>query len=124
MFSRSGGHKTKETYPTRPGSPTPCKQALKLPKTVELHVVTQVELYAHAIITRARDIFSHRFHFDAFSTDNAICMRFHFDHLLSRAFSNRCVFDENAQGIRADGRPKYIKMYAILKRNVFVWTRS
>ena len=23
------GHKTKETYPTRPGSPTPCKQALK-----------------------------------------------------------------------------------------------
>ena len=28
MFSRSGGHKTKETYPTRPGSPTPCKQAL------------------------------------------------------------------------------------------------
>ena len=28
MFSRSGGHKTKETYPTRPGSPTPCKQGL------------------------------------------------------------------------------------------------
>ena len=28
MFSRPGGHKTKETYPTRPGSPTPCKQAL------------------------------------------------------------------------------------------------
>ena len=27
-FSRSGGHKTKETYPTRPGSPTPCKQGL------------------------------------------------------------------------------------------------
>ena len=23
------GHKTKETYPTRPGSPTPCKQALR-----------------------------------------------------------------------------------------------
>ena len=23
-------HKTKETYPTRPGSPTPCKQGLKL----------------------------------------------------------------------------------------------
>ena len=22
------GHKTKETYPTRPGSPTPCKQGL------------------------------------------------------------------------------------------------
>ena len=28
MFSRSGGHKTKETYPTRPGSPSPCKQGL------------------------------------------------------------------------------------------------
>ena len=28
LFSRSGGHKTKETYPTRPGSPTPCKQVL------------------------------------------------------------------------------------------------
>ena len=97
---------------------------LKLPKTVELHVVTHVELYAHATITRARDNFSHRYHFDAFLTDNTICMRFHFDHLLSRAFSNRCVFDENAQSIRTDGRPKCIKMYAILKRNVFVWTRS
>lgn len=43
------------------------------------------------------------------STDNTICMHFHFDHLLSRAFSNRCVFDENAQSIRADGRPKCIK---------------
>ena len=30
LFSRSGGHKTKETYPTRPGSPTPCKQGLNL----------------------------------------------------------------------------------------------
>ena len=28
LFSRSGGHKTKESYPTRPGSPTPCKQGL------------------------------------------------------------------------------------------------
>ena len=97
---------------------------LKLAKTVELHVVTHVELYAHATITRACDIFSHGFHFDAFSTDNTICMHFSFDHLLSRAFSNRCVFDENAQSIRANGRPKCIKMYAILKRNVFVWRRS
>ena len=30
LFSRSGGHKTKETYPTRLGSPTPCKQGLSL----------------------------------------------------------------------------------------------
>ena len=29
LFSSSGGHKTKETYPTRPGSPTPCKQGLR-----------------------------------------------------------------------------------------------
>ena len=29
LFSRSGGHKTKETYPTRSGSPTPCKQGLR-----------------------------------------------------------------------------------------------
>ena len=28
LFSRSGGHKTKETYPTKPGFPTPCKQGL------------------------------------------------------------------------------------------------
>ena len=32
QFSRSEGHKTKETYPTRPGSPTPCKQGLKRKK--------------------------------------------------------------------------------------------
>jgi len=31
LFSRSGEHKTKETYPTRPGSPTPCKQGLREP---------------------------------------------------------------------------------------------
>ena len=31
LFSCSGGHKTKETYPTRPGSPTPCKQGLIFP---------------------------------------------------------------------------------------------
>ena len=30
LFSRSGGHKTKETYPTRPGCPTPCKQGLRV----------------------------------------------------------------------------------------------
>ena len=32
LFSRSGGHKTKETYHTRPGSPTPCKQGLIVKK--------------------------------------------------------------------------------------------
>ena len=29
LFSCPGRHKTKETYPTRPGSPTPCKQGLR-----------------------------------------------------------------------------------------------
>ena len=37
-------------------------------------------------------------------------MRFLFDPL-SRAFSNRCVFDENAQRISVDVRPKRIEMY-------------
>ena len=29
LFTWSGGHKTKETYPTRQGAPTPCKQGLR-----------------------------------------------------------------------------------------------
>ena len=37
-------------------------------------------------------------------------MRFRFDPL-SRAFSNRCVFYENAQRISVDVRPKRIEMY-------------
>lgn len=36
MFSRSGGHKTKETYPTRPGSPIPCKQGLRSLKATNI----------------------------------------------------------------------------------------
>ena len=48
------------------------------------------------------------------------CMRFRFDPL-SRAFSNRCVFDGNAQCISADGRPKRIEMYAFSKENALVW---
>ena len=80
---------------------------LQRSKTIDLHVVTQVEHYVHVTNTRACDILQptwyiwrHRFHFDAFSTvrTDTICMRFRFD-LLSRAFSNRCVFDENAQRI-------------------------
>ena len=45
-----------------------------------------------------------------------ICTLFRFDPL-SRAFSNRCVFDENAQGISADGRPKRIEMCAFSNEN-------
>lgn len=46
---------------------------------------------------------------------NTICMRFRFDQL-SRAFSNWCVFHENAQRISVDGRPWRIEMYSL------VWT--
>ena len=50
LFSRSGGHKTKETYPTRPGSPTPCKQDLK----VELKSISEmVVLTIAALVTIA-----------------------------------------------------------------------
>ena len=41
-------------------------------------------------------------------------MRFRFDPL-SRAFSNGCVFDENAQRISLDGRPKGMEMCAFSK---------
>ena len=58
-------------------------KTLKRSKTIDLHVLTLVELYAHATNTRACDIFGHRFHFVAFSTVKTytICMRFRFDSL-------------------------------------------
>ena len=37
---------------------------------------------------------------------------FSFKSRLSRALSNRCVFDKNAQRFSEDGRPKRIEMYA------------
>ena len=50
--------------------------------------------------------------FFAFSTvhANTVSMRFRFDPL-SRAFSNRCVFDENALRISVDERLKRTEMY-------------
>ena len=48
-------------------------------------------------------------------------MRFRFDPL-SRTFSNRCVFNENAQLISVDGKPKRIEMYAFSNENALVWT--
>ena len=45
---------------------------------------------------------------------------FSFDPL-SRAFSNRYVFDENAQRISVDGRPKRIEMYAASNENALMW---
>ena len=46
---------------------------------------------------------------------NTICLRLNFDPL-SRAISNRCVFDENAKRISGDRRPKRIEMYASFKQ--------
>ena len=53
--------------------------------------------------------------FRRFSTvrTDTICMCFRFDPL-SRVFSNRCVFDENAQRVSVVGRPKRIEVYAIM----------
>ena len=70
------------------------------------------------INTRTCDIFGLCFYVDAFSTvhNNRICMRFRFDPL-SRAFSNRRVFNENAKRIGVDGRPKRIEMCAFLNFN-------
>ena len=77
-----------------------------------MQVVTQVELYVYNANTRAFDIFGRRFYFDAFSSvhTNRIYVRFRFDPL-SKAFSNRCVFDENARRISVDRRPKRSEMY-------------
>ena len=50
-------------------------------------------------------------------------MRFHL-YPLSRAFSNLCVFDENAQRFSVDRRPKRIEMYAFSNENALVWTGS
>ena len=47
-------------------------------------------------------------------------MRFRFDPI-SRAFSNRSVFDENAQWISVDGRLS--EMYEFSNDNALVWTR-
>ena len=49
--------------------------------------------------------------------------RFRFDPL-SRAFSNRWVFDENAQRISVDGRRKRAEMYAFSNENKLVWKET
>ena len=85
---------------------------LKRSKTIELHVVTWVELSAY---------YKHR-HLRPFSTvhTNTICMSFCFCPI-SRAFSNRWVFDENPQGISVDGRPTRSEMYAFSDQNALLW---
>ena len=46
-----------------------------------------------------------------------MCIRF---DQLSRAFSNRCVFDQNPWRISVDRRPKRIEMYASSNENALV----
>ena len=55
---------------------------------------------------------------------NKMCIRFRID-LLSRAFSNQCVFDENARRISVDRKADIrIEMYALSNENVRVCTGS
>ena len=87
---------------------------------IEPQAVTYVELYAHATNTRACDICSHTFHFVLlrFRPSRLIrFVRFRFDPL-PRAFSNRCVFDENALRISVDERLKRTEMYLPAKTAV------
>ena len=51
------GHKTKETYPTRPGSPTPCKQGLS--STVRISLPFKDQVAANAVRKQLRDL-SHK----------------------------------------------------------------
>ena len=76
-----------------------------------------MKLYAHATNTRACEVFGHRFYFDAFSTVHANT------HIYAFSLSNRCVCDENALRVSADGRPKHFEMCAFSNKNALVWTR-
>ena len=68
------------------------------------------------------DIFGHPFHSIRLRPSTLIryvCISV-LIHLVSKAFSNRCVFDENAQRISADGRPKRVELYAFSNENALV----
>ena len=49
LFSRSGGHKTKEACPTWPGSPTPCKHGLKSTWRQRYKVILKVTLFLYLL---------------------------------------------------------------------------
>ena len=99
---------------------------LKRSKTIELNDFT----YAHARVcpgtTHVVEMASSFFILMRFRQSTLIryvSMRFRFDPP-SRAFSNRCVFDDNAQRISVDGKPKRIEVYAFQNENALFWTRS
>ena len=72
--------------------------------------------------TRSCDIFGHPFHSIRLRPSTLIryvCISV-LIHLVSKAFSNRCVFDENSQHISADGRPKRVELYAFSNENALV----
>ena len=99
-------------YINRFASTLPWKKLnAKRSKTIELHVVTWVELCAY---------YKHR-HLRPFSTvhTNTICMSFCFCPI-SRAFSNRWVVDANPQGISLDGRPTRSEMYPFSDQVSFI----
>ena len=68
--------------------------------------------------TRTCDDFGHRFDSVCFRQSTLIR---HVCVFVSRAFSNRRVFDVNVRCISVDGRPKRIEMYAFSKENTLVW---
>ena len=74
--------------------------------------MTQVELYVHATKTRKNPGYNSRGTY--YVTCSDICRMRLCLNLLSRVFSNRCVFkdfDKNAQRISVAGRPKRIEMF-------------
>ena len=71
-----------------------------------VHTNVFSKVHVSVVIENASIDLRPRYCFDTFTTFqiNAICMRFRFDQF-SRAFLNRCAFDENTQRISVDGRP-------------------
>ena len=86
-----------------------------LPKTFENDIIARCDVSETLRAnTRACEVFGHRFYFDAFSTVHTNT------HIYAFVFSNRCVCNENALRIGADGRPKHIEMYAFSFKRIGV----
>ena len=92
---------------------------LKRSKTIVVHDLTQFEIYAHVRVcpgtTHVVHMTSSFSFWCVFDRPVYVSVRFRFDPP-SRAFSNRCVFNENAQRISVEGKPKRIEVHAFSKR--------